>query len=485
VPPAPRPFEIGRGRHQEASDLAKTAGDQVTVIECARANRKVNTVTNDVDAPLGKSQLNLHIRIGGRQLDQMRGNQILAKRRSGCQRNMACNKPFALGYRPRGILGCGDRWLCHVIDTPPLVRQRQCPRRAPEQRRAQQQLKVGKPAADGGFGKAKCSGCGCEAAFISNGHEQREVVERWLHCSKNGTLSFQMQVLSRQPSGRILASTQRRESAMIHFSSVYTATQMRRGAAFSARQYPRQAFDNLIDPVLNIDWFEMSGPTFPPHPHAGFSAVTYLFADSPNGFINRDSFGDVQDIRPGGLHWSRASRGMMHEETPVPDAGPVRGLQIFVNLPAASQADPAAAFAVPAAMVKSHSGKGWEGRVSVDGTTLGESAEALPSPVRIEEISLDTWALRDIDVPAGWGGILIMLEGSLSIGEVTLDPAQAIGFAADVDGQFRIATPLGPARIALISGAQLKQPIFAYGPLMLASPASLDEARRRVGALSV
>lgn len=176
---------------------------------------------------------------------------------------------------------------------------------------------------------------------------------------------------------------------------------------------------------------------------------------------------------------------MMHEATPVPGAGPVRGLQIFVNLPAARQADPAAAFAIPAAMVKSDSGKGWTRRAAVDGTTLGESAEALPSPVRIEEISLDTSALSGIDVPAGWGGILIVLEGSLSVGEVTLDPAQAIGFAADVDEQIRIMAPAGPARTAVISGAQLKQPIFAYGPLRRASPAALDEARRRVGALSM
>jgi len=272
---------------------------------------------------------------------------------------------------------------------------------------------------------------------------------------------------------------------MIQFSSVYTPTQMRHGAVFSARQYPRQAFDNLVDPVLNIDWFEMSGPTFPPHPHAGFSAVTYLFADSPNGFINRHSLGEVQDIRPGGLHWSRASGGMMHEEFPVPDAGPVRGLQIFINLPAVSQADPAAAFPVPAAMVKSRSGAGWESRVAVDGTTLGDAPQALPSPVRIEEISLSASATHDVDAPAGWGGILIALEGSASINEETLAPAQAIGFAADIDEHFRIVARSGPARIAMVSGAQLKQPVFAYGPLMLASPAALDEARRYVASLTM
>ncbi|MDF0490349.1 pirin family protein [Sphingomonas sp. H39-1-10] len=272
---------------------------------------------------------------------------------------------------------------------------------------------------------------------------------------------------------------------MIQFSPVYTPTLARRGAVFSARQYPRQAFENLIDPVLNIDWFEMSGPTFPPHPHAGFSAVTYLFADSPNGFINRDSMGDVQDIHPGGLHWSRASRGMMHEETPVPGAGPVQGLQIFINLPAARQADPAAAFPVPAGLVESRSGPGWESRVAVDGTTLGEAVQALPSPVRIEEIALAPSATHDMDVPEGWGGVLIVLEGSVVIGEETLASTQAIGFSADLDDRFPITAGPAPARIAVISGAQLRQPVFAFGPLMLASPSALDEARRHVAALSL
>lgn len=270
---------------------------------------------------------------------------------------------------------------------------------------------------------------------------------------------------------------------MIQFSAVYTPSQARHGNVFSARQYPRQAFSNLIDPVLNVDWFEMNGPTFPPHPHAGFSAVTYLFADSPNGFINRDSFGDVQEIRPGGLHWSRASRGMMHEEVPMADTGPVQGLQIFINLPAASQADPAAAFPVPSGMVERRSGAGWQSRTAVDGTALGVAEQALPSPVRLEEIALDDAAARDIGIPAGWGGIIIVLEGTAVIDDITLGQTQAVGFAVLEDENLHIAAHAGPARLVLIGGAQLKQPVFAYGPLMLASLASLDEARRRVAAL--
>lgn len=85
--------------------------------------------------------------------------------------------------------------------------------------------------------------------------------------------------------------------------------------------------------VLNIDHFHMSMPTFPPHPHAGFSAVTWMLPWSPGGFVNRDSAGDRSAIRPADLHWTLAGAGMMHEEIPERPGVDCEGLQMFVKLP--------------------------------------------------------------------------------------------------------------------------------------------------------
>lgn len=87
-----------------------------------------------------------------------------------------------------------------------------------------------------------------------------------------------------------------------------------------------------LDPFLNLDDFTMSQPTFPPHPHAGFSAITYMFEDSPGAFVNRDSLGDRSLIEPGAFHWTQAARGMMHEEVPEHPGVRCHGLQMFVNL---------------------------------------------------------------------------------------------------------------------------------------------------------
>ena len=64
---------------------------------------------------------------------------------------------------------------------------------------------------------------------------------------------------------------------------------MEMGGVFAARRPP---FDVDLDPFLNIDLFHVTGIVFAPHPHAGFSAVTYLFDDSTTPIRNRDSLGD-------------------------------------------------------------------------------------------------------------------------------------------------------------------------------------------------
>jgi redox-sensitive bicupin YhaK (pirin superfamily) len=103
------------------------------------------------------------------------------------------------------------------------------------------------------------------------------------------------------------------------------------GASFLVASYG--GAPGWMDPFMNVDEFLMAEPTFGPHAHAGFSAVTVIFEDSPGSFRNRDSLGTDVTIDPGDLHWTRAGSGVQHEEVPtVPGIG-VHGAQIFVTLP--------------------------------------------------------------------------------------------------------------------------------------------------------
>ena len=106
------------------------------------------------------------------------------------------------------------------------------------------------------------------------------------------------------------------------------------GDAFRATHFDEQEFGGLIDPVVMLDHFHMTGPTFAPHPHAGISAVTYMFEDAIGAHVNYDSLGNHGPINPGALHWFAAGRGAVHTEQPEGDGRHVHALQIFVNLPA-------------------------------------------------------------------------------------------------------------------------------------------------------
>lgn len=100
-------------------------------------------------------------------------------------------------------------------------------------------------------------------------------------------------------------------------------------------------------------------------------------------------------------------------------------------------------------------------------------------------MQLDASARFDLGVPAGWGGILIALEGGINAGGAALAETQAIGFAADDADTITLTARHGSARLVVIAGAQLHQPLFAHGPLMMASAAALDKAMRRVSTLSL
>ncbi len=57
--------------------------------------------------------------------------------------------------------------------------------------------------------------------------------------------------------------------------SVREAPHSRLGAMLTSREVHQALSEDELDPFLVVSLFEMRGPVFPPHPHAGFSVATY------------------------------------------------------------------------------------------------------------------------------------------------------------------------------------------------------------------
>lgn len=90
----------------------------------------------------------------------------------------------------------------------------------------------------------------------------------------------------------------------------------------------------FIDHMGPIQLDENENLDVPPHPHIGLSTLTYLFEGA---MMHRDSMGNVAEIRPGGVNWMTAGKGVVHSErTPEYLRGSkkaLHGLQIWVGLP--------------------------------------------------------------------------------------------------------------------------------------------------------
>ena len=90
------------------------------------------------------------------------------------------------------------------------------------------------------------------------------------------------------------------------------------------------------DPFLLLDYFGSDNPDdylagFPWHPHRGIETVTYVLHGSVE---HGDSLGNSGVISSGDLQWMTAGSGIIHQEMPKQTEGRMRGLQLWVNLPA-------------------------------------------------------------------------------------------------------------------------------------------------------
>lgn len=238
-----------------------------------------------------------------------------------------------------------------------------------------------------------------------------------------------------------------------------------------------------LDPFLQVDHFRMAHPTFPPHPHAGMSAVTYMFEDAETGFVNRDSLGDRSVIHPGDLHWTQSGAGMLHEEVPQVPGRWAHGFQIFVNLAERhKQAAPQAFHLDNEAMPRVHLGEGGVVKVIV-GSLLGTNSPLTPellTPVNLLELRLEPSASASLPLePAGLCVFTTVLQGFVcSSGELVHEGESAHFGRGPGESIELMAGPEG-AWLMVMSGMPLDEPVFPKGPFVGNTPADVARYARR------
>ncbi|RPJ67648.1 pirin family protein [Alteromonas sediminis] len=234
-----------------------------------------------------------------------------------------------------------------------------------------------------------------------------------------------------------------------------------------------------MDPLVMVDHYRMTSPTFGPHPHAGLSAVSVIFEDSEGPFHNRDSLGNDFDIMPGDLYWLKAGSGVVHDEAPRVGSN-IHGLQVFVNLPASLRHSQPASLHVKAQDMPAINCEGCRVRI-VLGESNGINGQQSPAlPMTILDGHIESNTSFSHQVKPGENAWINTIKGELMVvvgGEVVrLLTGQAVALSNINKKIFLINPSAESTHFTLFSGQPVNEQYIQKGPFIMGSEAEMLQA---------
>jgi redox-sensitive bicupin YhaK (pirin superfamily) len=239
-------------------------------------------------------------------------------------------------------------------------------------------------------------------------------------------------------------------------------------------------------PIAVLDDFRVDSPPFSPHPHAGFAAVTYVFEDSAAGVRSRSSSGANLVVGPGGIVWSHAGRGVVHEEVPDVPGHELHGVQIFVNVSAQNKfSDPAVLHLDSADVPEWRDGTGSRVRVVV-----GRFEDVISPLIPVEPFTLLDVALRgelSFPLPSRHNAVIYMRTGTVAMlagdSEATVGESHAVAIRTDGEGVTLVA--LEPSELLILAALEIDEPFVVDGPFIMNDRQQVAAAveRFRTGAM--
>ncbi len=249
------------------------------------------------------------------------------------------------------------------------------------------------------------------------------------------------------------------------------------GTGFEALSFTHAMYSGLMDPLIMVDHFTMTEPTFGPHAHAGLSAVSVLFEDSEGAFSNKDSLGNDIDLQPGDLYWLKAGRGAVHDEKPRPGAR-THALQLFVNLPARMKYDEPESLHIKSSDMPQIIGTGYRARLMLgqSGGLRGATSPALP--MTILDVHLDEGESFEHEIPLGHTAWILSVDGSVELqskqATLSLDAGSSVAMRAEEKNRLLIISGRSTAHFVILQAEPLREPFVQRGPFAMSTEQEVD-----------
>jgi len=265
------------------------------------------------------------------------------------------------------------------------------------------------------------------------------------------------------------------------------------------------AFTQAVSPFLMFDFAEPK--RFPPtekklgvgqHPHRGFETVTIAFKGEVE---HGDSRGNRGVIGEGDVQWMTAASGIIHEEfhsRKFAQSGGVFSMaQIWVNLPKKDKMTTPRYQPILKKQIKEVTLNDGGAVVRViAGVCEGQKGPAKTfTELNMWDVSAEKDKTIDLRIPSSHNAILFVREGNVKIHHVESDQEKIANLRqsqvalfppsgsdeADEDGSYsltsiRLSAYDGDAKVLLLSGVPIDEPIAARGPFVMNTHDELDQA---------
>ncbi len=205
------------------------------------------------------------------------------------------------------------------------------------------------------------------------------------------------------------------------------------------------------------------------HPHRGFEPITFLIQGEQK---HRDSLGNVQIIKEGGVQWITSGKGILHAEGPTPEfiekGGELEGIQLWLNLPAhRKMMEPNYQQANIEQMEKITMDKAL--LTIIAGEQKGKKGVIeTQTPVNAFWLDVDEGGEVVVDIPNTHDALAYLIKGEVLVNEsevLSYGKTAMLTFHNDGDGFVVKATKA--SKLLVLSGEPIQEPVVMEGPFVM------------------
>lgn len=251
------------------------------------------------------------------------------------------------------------------------------------------------------------------------------------------------------------------------------------GAGVKLTRVLTHDLQHRLDPFLMLDAFCNENPDdyiggFPDHPHRGFETVTYMIAGRMR---HHDSAGNSGLLGPGGAQWMTAGSGLVHSELPEQEDGLMEGFQLWINLPARDKmTSPHYRDIPPQAIPEFTTADGVRVRIIAGSShgMAGAVARQDTEPLYLD-IHLPSSGQFVQPIAPGHNAFLYAYRGEVKVAGEQIPPRVMAILTNDGATHVRIEAA-GAARVILVAGRPLNEPIVQHGPFVMNTAEEIRQA---------